>query len=233
MIGRYKHIFFDLDHTLWDYNANSSATLLEIIDVFSLRSLVRDQEKWINDFSVFNDEVWNQYEKGILKKAELRQERFRLLMETIGIGDEELVGRVSEFYLESGPLKKSLMPGVRECLTYLNGKYELHIISNGFSEVQLVKLQTCEIAHFFKSITTSEKVLAAKPDRRIFQEALKPNNASKKNSLYIGDNFEKDIVGAARFGIDQVWYNPTGIIVHSDVKATFEIGDLIELKSLL
>ncbi len=233
MIRKYKHIFFDLDHTLWDFKKNSSSTLLEIIDVFKLNSRVTNLDKWIVDFSEYNNNVWDKYERGMLKKSELRLERFRLLLASVGIVDEELVYNISSFYLENSPKKSALMPGAKECLNYLYGNYNLHIISNGFFEIQQIKLQSSGISQFFKSLTTSDRILAAKPDRRIFQEALKPNNASKAHSLLVGDNFEKDIVGAARFGIDQVWYNPLGIDTNTDVKATYEISNLLELKSLL
>ena len=228
---KYKHIFFDLDRTLWDFDANSSATLLEIIEVFKLYDYVNDYELWVDTYQAHNKKLWNDYELGKIQKQVLREERFKLLLNDFRITDKELTQEISDYYIEYAPQKKALMPNTKTVLEYLSNHYLLHLVTNGFFAVQETKLKASGIAQFFENMTTSDKVSASKPSRRIFQEALKPVNARKDQSLFVGDSLENDIVGAMKFGISQVWYNHDNI--ESLVKPTYEIKDLIELKTIL
>lgn len=228
---KYKHIFFDLDRTLWDFDANSAQTLLEIVEHFNLQEYVRDSYKWTDTYRKCNEEVWKLFEEKKLNKQNLRVERFRLLFEEFKINRKELIPEISEYYIANSPAKSLLMPNVAEVLDYLSAKYKMYIVSNGFYDVQLIKLRAGGIDKYFKRVITSDKVLAAKPDRKIFEEAVKSANARKTQSVFIGDNLDRDIVGAKRFGIDQIWYNHDTVL--SEFTPSFEISNLIELKKIL
>ncbi len=227
----YKHIFFDLDRTLWDFDSNSAETLLEILDTFGLNALVTDKQKWIADYQRHNLYVWNLYESRKITKTELRLERFRLLFDDFGISNQSLMNDVSEYYSLIAPTKGMLMPYTLEVLAYLAPQYKLYILSNGFYQVQLQKMEASGINHFFEKIFTSDRLGVAKPDKRIFEESMKSSNARKDQSIFVGENFETDIRGAKLFGIDQVWYNHDQVQIEE--KPTYEIDNLLELKTIL
>ena len=228
---KYEHIFFDLDRTLWDFDANSNDTLLEIIEVFKLFDYVNDHEKWISAYQSHNKKLWSDYEVGKIRKEVLREERFKLLLNDFKITDPDLTTEISNYYIEFAPQKKTLMPNALKVLEYLYDNYKLHIVTNGFYTIQQIKIRESGIEKFFRSMTTSDRVNKAKPDRKIFEEALKPENARKDKSIFIGDSLENDVMGAIKFGIDQVWFNHDKLF--SELRPTFEIQNLIELKSIL
>jgi putative hydrolase of the HAD superfamily len=128
-------------------------------------------------------------------------------------------------------LQTALIPNAKYILKYLIKNYSLYIITNGFMDVQLAKIKNSGLSGYFKKIFTSEHARSSKPNRGIFEYALKSVNARKKESLMIGDDLEIDIKGAREFGIDQVYFNPSGIR-HND-RLTYEIHSLLELKDLL
>lgn len=231
-MAKYKHLFFDLDKTLWDFDTNVGKAMLELHVEFELSEKNIDPLKWMERYRVINKLVWQQYEERKLTKAELRVERFSLLLKEFNSSDANLPIKMSEYFLAVSPFKSGLMPNTMEVLTYLSEKYSMYIISNGFLDVQEIKMKSSKIDVFFEKVFTSDRLKVAKPKRKIFEESLKPVNARKNQSLMIGDNFEKDIIGARNFGIDQVWYN------HEEKDgdergATFEIKDLLELKTFL
>lgn len=230
MSKHYKHIFFDLDHTIWDFSKNTSDTLCDIIEVFDLDKLIPDNESWVKSFSNYNQQVWEKFDLGRFNKSELRIERFRLLLSDIDVFNEDLAEKLSSYFIAHNPHKSALMPYAIECLEYLSKKYLLHIISNGFYEIQETKLKASGIYKYFKRITTSDRVLSAKPDRRVFEEALKPVNAKKTESIMVGDSFERDVMGAMKFGIDQVWYNTKN--EEAKFVPTYTINSLLELKRI-
>ena len=228
---KYKHIFFDLDRTLWDFDSNSAQTLLEILDYFNLEDKVSNSHQWVEAYRKYNREVWKRYEAKQINKKELRLERFRLLFSEYNINDELLISKVSDYYIQYSPTKTGTMPFAKELLEYLYSKYKLYIITNGFFEIQKTKLQAAGIDKYFLKVFTSDIIGAAKPDRKIFEASVKSVNARKVQSLFVGDSLDNDIVGAKRFGIDQVWFNHDKI--KSDVVPNYEIYSLEQLKSIL
>ena len=227
----YKHIFFDLDRTLWDFEKNSSDTLSEILEEFSLYGIISDKDDFIKVFNYYNERLWDFYRMGKIKKFILRQERFRLVLNRYGIKNHELVARVSKYYLDKNPLKTNLITDSKETLEYLSGKYKLYIISNGFYDVQVTKLINSSISKYFTKIFTSDRIGHAKPDINIFEYAVRSLHAHKEECIMIGDDETKDIMGAKNAKIDQVYFNPNNIPIN--VQPTFEIRSLIELKKLL
>ena len=182
-------------------------------------------------YNVHNDELWGQYRKGKIEKEILRNLRFQLTLADFGTDDKELAKKIGDDYLAISPLKVSLFPNAHEVLQYLQEKYKLHLITNGFSEVQFIKLNAARLEQYFIEIITSEEAGVKKPDPRIFEYSLQKSGAKASESLMIGDDPEVDILGAKNAGIDQVLFDPFKVFKKNG--STFYINDLVELKGLL
>jgi putative hydrolase of the HAD superfamily len=228
----YKHIFFDLDHTLWDFERNSRETLEELFEIYSLKQYgINAFEDFLTIYKQVNDEKWDLYRKGLLTKATLRATRFYDTLLRFEVDHPELAAEIDHEYISRSPHKTNLFPHAIEVLGYLSEKYQLHIITNGFSEVQDIKITKSGLQPFFTHRITSETVGVNKPDPVIFRHALKLAGAKRTESIMIGDNLDVDIIGARRVGLDQVYFNPDKK-AHGE-KVTFEILNLSELKSFL
>jgi len=230
--GKYKHLFFDLDHTLWDFEANAKATLKELHTVLQL------EEKGINDFDLFhknyiahNDKLWERYRNGYIKQDELRVKRMWLVLLDFKIADEELAKEMSILFLDLLPTRTILFPYTKEILKYLIDKeYVLHLITNGFERTQHNKLMYSGLRSFFKEVITSEGSSCLKPNKEIFEFAFQKCSARPDESIMIGDNIEVDIMGAINAGIDQVYVNHLGI--EPTIKPTYTVNSLKELEGI-
>lgn len=230
-MNRYEHIYFDLDHTLWDFRSNSRATLMELHAEERLAELgVTDAAAFIEVYEEVNQALWARYEAGHLHKDVLRVLRFRNTLLQFGVRGNGLAERLGEAYLDRCPTKPLLMPGARELLDALHGRYRMHIITNGFDSVQQVKLVSSGIGHYFDVVLGSERAGARKPDPRIFEKALRSAGAEVSTSLMVGDNHEADMLGARRAGMDHVHYAAE---TTPDAEATYRITHFDELRALL
>lgn len=232
----YKYLFFDLDHTLWDWDANASETLFEIYDHYDLAKYgVVSQETFRDVFFQENNKLWKDLDTGKIDKFFLRNNRFRIVMQAARANmksvKEDLLVDMNATFLNDCSKKKRVMEGAFEVLDFCRGKFDLHIITNGFEEIQSLKLAHSGLDQYFDKIITSEKAGHKKPSPGIYHYALKHTGAKLDESLMIGDNLGTDIKGARDFGMDQVFYNPTRIN-HSD-EVTKEIGSLTQLIELL
>ena len=228
----YKHLFFDLDHTLWDFDANAKLTLLDLYQTLGLK------EKGVDDFEVFytnylehNQTLWAKYRQGLIHQAELRVKRMRLTLLDFKIGDDVLAETMSKRFLELLPTRNALFPYAIEILDYLaNKNYRMHLITNGFEEVQHHKINNSKISHYFEEVFTSERCLSLKPNTEIFECALNFTKADVNESIMLGDDLEADVIGASKAGLDQVYVN------HSkkshDFAPTFEVFSLKELEEI-
>lgn len=231
-MSRYKHIFFDLDRTLWDMETNSHATLLELAEKHKITERgIYSVSDFIEKYKPINDQLWLDYSQNKVAKEILRYERFRRAFKLFDIEDEDLIVAFGNDYVSYGPLKNSLVPHTIAVLEYLFPKYELHIITNGFQEVQGVKMKNSNIDKYFKQVITSEMAGCLKPAQGIFSYALNKANATVENSIMIGDSLEADVVGARNSGIAQVYYNPDKKS-HTET-ITYEINCLSDLKNIL
>lgn len=233
---KYTHIFFDLDHTLWDYDSNAEDTLKDLYARFDLADLgITSSARLINDFFEVNEGLWDQYNKGKIDKFFLRNERFKMVFKSAGaimnLVSDDLLSQFNEKYLAECPHKSKLMPGAIEVLEYLSGDYKMHLITNGFEEVQTIKIQKSGIAGYFDQMITSEKAGHKKPMKGIFTYAMKHTGAELDKSILIGDNLGTDIKGAMEFGMDQVFFNPKNSDHEVDVQ--HEISQLLDLKAIL
>jgi putative hydrolase of the HAD superfamily len=228
----YKHVFFDLDRTLWDFETNSYETLCELIEKYKLKEKgIVSIDNFIADYYKINDTLWDEYRKGTVDKETLRYQRFHKAFLKYGIEDEELTVNFGNDYVYLSPLKTNLFSHTIEVLEYLKPKYELHIITNGFEEVQHIKMKNSGIENYFSEIITSERAGFKKPDKRIFDFSMQLTNAFPAHSLMIGDSLEADIIGAKNAGLHQVFFNNHNQTHQEDV--TYEIKSLKELFNFL
>ncbi len=230
-VSDYRHLFFDLDHTLWDFRGNSRETLRELYATEGLRAAgVPDEDGFIACYEEINHAMWGQYSAGHIPKEVLRVLRFRNTLAQFGVKDNDLAARLGREYMTRCPQRGLLMPGALDMLDAVKGRFNLHIITNGFDEVQEVKLASSGITHYFDVVLTSEKAGAPKPNPRIFHEALKRTRASASESLMIGDNVDADMAGARGAGWDHVHYTAE---TAPDPLATHRIAHWRELLPLL
>jgi len=227
----YKTIFIDLDRTLWDFEANAKDTFIEMYDKYNLKIISPDFETFHETYRRINKQLWEEYRNGNIKKEVLKYRRFELTLQEFDANDEALSKNLGDDYVNLSSEKTKLFPDTHSTLAYLQTKYDLFIITNGFEEVQLKKIKNCELDQYFRQIITSEKAGVQKPHADIFQYALQKANTTADVSLMIGDDLEGDIKGARTQGIDQVFFNPN--YKSHEEQATYEIHALKELKAIL
>lgn len=226
---RYRHLFFDLDHTLWDFQANSRAVLAELwMERLAGTGIAADT--FIAAYERVNAALWEQLDNGTMPKEVLRALRFKQALAHFGIQDGAMARWLEETYLDRCPQRATLVPGAMGLLEDLHPHYHLHVITNGFTEVQAVKLHSSGIRRFFKVVLTSEMAGASKPNARIFRHALRAAGARAEESLMIGDNARADIAGGRGAGMDQAHFVPAG---GGDPAATHRIARLDELRTIL
>jgi len=234
---QYKHLFFDLDHTLWDFEANSHQTLKELYLVLNLR------EKGIEDFDLFhknylahNDKLWDRYRNGYIKVDELRWKRMWLSLLDFKIADEPLARQMGNIFLDLLPTRKILFPYTTEILDYLTDKnYQLHLITNGFEKTQHSKLKYSGLDKYFIEVITSEGSNSLKPKKEIFEYAFQKTGANPAESIMIGDAIDVDILGAINAGIDQVHVNhltKEAVPVINDQFPTYTVYSLRDLEDI-
>lgn len=202
---QYKHLFFDLDNTLWDFETNSYDALESAFQQLGLLTKLDSFEDYFKVYFRINHHLWELYRNREITKDKLTVKRFEDSLQEYGLPQPGKGAEINEAYLSQMPLKTQLVEGAREVLEALHKKFKIHIITNGFREVQHQKLANSQLDHFFDKIFISEVIGAPKPSREIFEHALKSTNARKQESLMIGDSWEADIKGALEFGIDQVF----------------------------
>jgi putative hydrolase of the HAD superfamily len=229
---KYRHLFFDLDHTLWDFNENARLTLSELYDELELKNAgVSNFEQFLSVYLEHNEQLWEKYRNGILKAEELRWKRMWNTLVDFGVYDEKIARRLGNRFLELLPTRKILFPDAVDTLQYLKDKgYQLHLITNGFEETQHCKLRNCGISDFFVEVITSEGSNSMKPKKEIFDFALNKAKAMQHHSIMIGDSIEVDIKGAQNAGIDQVYVNHIGEVC--SIKPTYTVTSLKELQNI-
>ena len=223
------HIFFDSDHTLWDFEKNSALTFQKILPEADV-DLVHEQ--FINTYIPINAKYWKLYREEKVSKAALRYARLKETFHALKyeISDKKINSLAKEYILQL-PNFNHLFDGTLELLDYLKEKYTLHIITNGFEEVQTLKMKKSKIFHYFTEVITSESVGVKKPNPKVFLHAMKKAGSSPKESLMIGDNIEADIQGALATGMKAIHCNfeNTGIIPNNIIS----IRHLLEIKQYI
>jgi putative hydrolase of the HAD superfamily len=228
----YKDLFFDLDHTIWDFELNSKETLWDLHLKYELEAKgINNFDEFYSIYSVHNHKLWDRYSKGFIKQEELRWKRIYLSLLDYKIADEALSKEMSVDYLTILPDKKNLFPYTIEILEYLKNKdYTMHLITNGFESVQFKKIKNSNLADYFTEVITSEASNSLKPNKEIFEYALKVSNANVETSIMIGDNEDADIQGAINVGMDSIFVNH--LQIQPTVPATHTITHLKELENI-
>lgn len=229
---KYRDVFFDFDRTLWDFDAAAEAAFEKLMDLHDLRRKgIPSAKEFYAVYHPMNEALWVLYRADRITKEELSLTRFVKPLLHYGIDDTALAQRLSDDYIQISPRMVRLVEGARELLDYLKPKYHLHIITNGFSEVQMIKLNGAGIRDYFDTITISEEVGVKKPNPEFFRYALKKANATASRSIVIGDEMAVDIDGARATGIDQIFFNNSGKNIEGE--RTFEVKKLKEIAAIL
>ncbi|GAB5401265.1 MAG: YjjG family noncanonical pyrimidine nucleotidase [Aureisphaera sp.] len=224
-----KHIFFDLDHTLWDFDRNSMLAFERMFEAFKIGVPLND---FIRVYEPINFDYWKMYREERIDKQGLRRGRFQDSFKPFGIEFSiEEIDNLATAYIDELPKDNYLFDGVGDTLEYLLVKgYEMHIITNGFEEVQHLKLKNSEIDHFFRTVTTSEEVGVKKPNSKVFHRALQKARAIPKESIMVGDTFEADILGAENVGMHTLFFNYRKERLLGEYRV---INDIVEIKKHL
>ena len=222
------HVFFDLDHTLWDFDRNSK---LAFQRVFIKHNIDMDIADFIKVYEPINFDYWKLFREERVTKEELRRGRLVDAFNTFKIGfSMDHIDVLAEAYIDELPIDNHLFEGTVEVLDYLSEKYLLHIITNGFHEVQNLKLKNSGILTYFKTVTTSEEVGLKKPNPVIFKTAMEKAIAQPQKSIMIGDTFEADILGAEAVGMETLFYNYRKDVIPSKYRV---VNSLTEIKKHL
>ncbi|MCT4630198.1 YjjG family noncanonical pyrimidine nucleotidase [Winogradskyella sp.] len=209
MKDRIKHVFFDLDHTLWDFDKNSGLTFKKI---FSLNNIEVELQSFLDVYEPINLKYWKLYREEQISKSALRYGRLKDAFNAIHVDvDDTMINHLSVAYIDYLTTFNHLFDGTIEILNYLSDKYQLHIITNGFEEAQERKMNNANIKGYFETITNSEMVGVKKPNPKIFNFALNAANASAAESIMIGDSLEADIQGADNIGMETIYFDCRGL----------------------
>ena len=227
-----NHLFFDLDRTLWDFETNSHEELVNLYHVHKLHHRgISLQNEFTKVYKKINHQCWEDYRKNLITKEKLRSERFMKTLLHFGIDDKKLADELGNDYVHNSPNRTILIDGTIDLLEALKDHFHMHIITNGFEEVQWVKLRNSKLLPYFKEVITSEAVGAKKPDPRIFQFALEKAGATVVESVMIGDDLKTDIIGAIQIGMKCIYYNPHGNVNKYPVWG--EVKSLLKIKEIL
>ncbi len=229
---QYKHIFFDLDHTLWDFEKNSAEALHELYVHHQLADRGGFMaDAFVRTFHEVNEHLWRLYGAGKLDSEHLRKKRFGMIFSQLGADESAVPETLPADYLQLCPTKPHVLPYTYEILDYLKSRYVLHILTNGFADVQTIKLESARLSGYFVEIVTSNTSGYKKPHRKFFDFALEKTKASQDECIMIGDNLEADVLGARNAGLDHVFFNPKR--QEHDEQLTHEISCLSQIKDIL
>lgn len=243
---KYKHLFFDLDGTLWDLFKNTEIALTQLMEPLEQRGFrIENFDYFYRRYHVHNERVWSLYRAGKMDKHVLRTERFKLAFHDVDLEvSNDTVDWFADAFLDICPKLPHLLPGTIDLLDALHGKYTMHIITNGFQEVQGFKMKAGQLDRYFTEIINSEDAGVKKPDPGIFEYAMKRAGAVPEESLMIGDDWDADILGARDFGMDQAYLTTSELRMaemmgkekteaRHNYKPTFVVNHLSELKAIL
>jgi len=211
---KYKHLFFDLDNTLWDFEKNSHETFNELYTHYLAdQTKIPSVKAFFDAYTIHNTRLWGLYRENLVSKDELKDTRFLITLQEFGIDDKTLASTLSDEYTYRSPRKGILFPGAIETLDNLKDRFQLHIITNGFEEIQHVKLEFAGLTKYFENLITSEQAQSKKPAAGIFNYAMELAGASAEESLMIGDDMDVDIIGAREIGMDTILFDPFDLYV--------------------
>ncbi|MDT0684864.1 YjjG family noncanonical pyrimidine nucleotidase [Autumnicola psychrophila] len=225
-LSNIEHVFFDLDHTLWDFDKNSGFTFSEI---FKKWDIPLNLDEFLGVYIKINLKYWELYRNDKISQEMLRYGRLKDSFDALKFRtSDDVIYGLSKDYMEYLPKNTHLLTGTLEILPYLKNKYKLHIITNGFENVQRRKLTTSGILDFFHTITTSEEAGVKKPNGLIFRKALEKAKAVAERSVMIGDNYEADILGSENSGFQSIYFDYYRTEENSDIKQIQTLKELVK-----
>ena len=228
----YKNIFFDLDNTLWDTNHNNRECFEELYAEYGFGKYYATFEDFFEEYTRNSDELWERYLNGEISRTALFVERFLGVLRPLGYTKMRDAFAINNEFLWRAARKTRLVPGAIELLEYLRPRYRLHILSNGISEMQNLKLNGSGLAPYFDKVILSDEAGLYKPQREMFNHALSYTNSRRAESVMIGDSWDSDMVGARETHIAQIWYNPEGYPPRG-FSPTYMVNSLLEIKDIL
>ncbi len=228
---KYEHIFFDLDNTLWDFTESSKKSLKQIYDKYDLKNKFETFENFYQEYEKLNSKLWKLYRENNISKETLSIRRFALVNDAVG-NPKYTPDYFNREYLANTTQNIQLMDGAIDLLHYLSKKYKIHVITDGFLEVQIIKMQVSKINSFINEVIAAEDIGVLKPDKRLFEHALKQAGSTKENSIVVGDDYENDILGAKNAGIDQIFFNRKKL-TNLPEQPTFIVENLSDIKKIL
>jgi YjjG family noncanonical pyrimidine nucleotidase len=225
-----KHLFFDLDHTLWDFERNAEECIFEIFeekaDIIPSKVIF---EEFYAAFSIVNQSLWAQLDAKEITHEYLRTHRFKNSFKKVGVSiDIDLSNEFDNLFLEKLPTKGHLIEGSVPLLESLKDHYKVHMITNGYLQIQTRKMQNSGILHYFENIVTYDVANSRKPEKAMYHHALELANCSASESLMIGDSYIADIQGAVNAGLKAVHFDQTGMS-----NARYMIARLADLPKMI
>jgi putative hydrolase of the HAD superfamily len=230
-MNTYEHIFFDLDHTLWDFSANCTETLTDLYERHQLIRLNIPLPDFITHYREINDSMWDDLHKGKVTIEQIRNHRFSLTFQRFGLDVSHVPVGMDEQFIALCPTKANVFPHTHTILDYLSNNYVLHILTNGFRETQRTKLKSAGLEHYFEHVIHADDSGFMKPDKRMFDYALKTAGIEVHQCIMIGDDLYADVLGAKNVGMDHVYVNRFNT-PHNEI-LTYEIDCLSNLKTFL
>ncbi len=229
---QYRHLYFDLDHTLWDFDKNAKTTLTQVYASFELDKKVDASfDDFYQKYLFHNQVLWDRYHKGFINAEDLKWKRMWRTLLDYKIADEHLAKDLSANFLEILPTQKEVFPHTFEILDYLSNKnYKLHLITNGFEKTQWSKLKNSGLDKYFEQVITSEASNSVKPNKEIFDFAITKAGALLHESIMIGDNLDADIQGALNAGMDCIFVNH--INAKTAINPTYTVTHLNQLEKI-
>jgi putative hydrolase of the HAD superfamily len=226
-------LFFDLDHTLWDFESNSRHALRAGFEEVGLKRLgIENPEGWIEAYEAANEWCWSEFRHGRMDKETLRAERFRLAMERVGVTPSPAVAeQLGEHYIATSPHQTALMEGTHEVLeALLDRGHDMWLLTNGFDEVQHIKVEKSGLQPYFLGVYTSDSLGVKKPHSEAFQRsAQRAGVAMDAGVVMIGDSWESDVQGAQNVGWKGVHFNPSGEVRPDAWRTVRSLRELLDL----
>lgn len=229
MKAKIENVFFDLDHTLWDFEKNSALTFEKILQK---NKIAVDPEEFVKQYSPINYKYWDLFRDDKISQSEMR---FGRLIDTFAVlkmeVEQAIIEILADQYIQHLPENNHVFEGTFELLDYLKPKYNLHIITNGFHDLQNFKLQNANLTPYFQTVTNSESAGVKKPNPIIYEFALRQANAKREQSIMIGDCIHADVMGAINFGMEAILFNESPQILED--KSIRQVNHLLDLKNYL
>ena len=229
-MNKYTHIYFDLDHTLWDTDRNAEESLRELYSELNLQTRgIPDFDTFHQQYKGHNEKLWGLYAENKVGKSAVRLHRFLHSLQDFGIDDDATAQRLADEFILRTPRKQYLIEGAIETLDSLKGKFKLNIITNGFPEAQYTKLKESRLIDYFDHVFISEEVGVHKPDPKIFHHAMTVSGADDATKcMMIGDTFQTDVFGALNAGMKPVHFSADKSVHHGEpVITVHRLADIL------